>query len=174
MVRLRFESAKRDDTTLGLDVSLPYAGGHAESGPLSRCDRTPSESGSSACKHRAGSPAQLPTYYHYSQPTMEPQPPLGTPVWRSSLLHAKDLDLNGHVFPVWPHVLEKILHDASFEVVEYVTLDGKAVWPGRPFSLRYPLRCLVALAMMAIEYFDRLSCGMSYGVAAKLKANAMS
>jgi len=86
----------------------------------------------------------------------------------------KDLDLNGHVFPVWPHVLEKILHDAGFEVVEYVTLDGKTVWPGRPFSLRYPLRCLVALAMMAIEYFDRLSCGMSYGVAAKLKANAMS
>jgi SAM-dependent methyltransferase len=82
----------------------------------------------------------------------------------------KDLELNGHVFPVWPHILEKVLHNTGFEIVEYVTLDGRTVWPGPPFSLRYPLRCLVALVLMAIEYFDPSSCGMTYGVVAKLKA----
>jgi SAM-dependent methyltransferase len=83
----------------------------------------------------------------------------------------KDLDLNGHVFPVWPHVLERMLHDTGFEIVEYVTLDGKAAWPRGPFSLRYPLRCLAALTLMVIEHFDRSACGMAYGILAQLKGN---
>jgi SAM-dependent methyltransferase len=81
-----------------------------------------------------------------------------------------DLELNGHVFPVWPHILEKMLNDAGFQVIEYVTLDGKTAWPDWSFSLRYPLRCLVALVLMAIEYFDPSSCGMSYGIVAKRRA----
>jgi SAM-dependent methyltransferase len=84
----------------------------------------------------------------------------------------QDLDLNGHVFPVWPHVLEKMLRDSGFEIVEYVTLDGRAAWPRGPFSLRYPLRCLVALAMIAIEKTDRSACGMSYGVVAQLRTKS--
>lgn len=81
----------------------------------------------------------------------------------------QDLDLIGHVFPIWPHILEKMLQDSGFEIVEYVTLHGKTGWPRRPLGLRYPLRCLVALAMMAIEKSDRSACGMSYGVVARLR-----
>ena len=84
----------------------------------------------------------------------------------------QDLDSNGHVFPVWPHIMEKMLRDSGFEIVEYVTLDGRTDWPRGPFSLRYPLRCLVALAMMTIEKSDRSACGMSYGILAKLRTKS--
>jgi SAM-dependent methyltransferase len=84
----------------------------------------------------------------------------------------QDLDSNGHVFPVWPHILEKMLHDSGFEIVEYVTLDGRTAWPRGPFSVRYPLRCLVTLAMMAIEKSDRSACGMSYGIVARLRTKS--
>lgn len=84
----------------------------------------------------------------------------------------QDLDLNGHVFPVWPHILEKMLRDSGLEIIEYVTLDGRTVWPRGPFSLRYPLRCLVALAMMAIEKSDPSACGMSYGIVARLRTKS--
>jgi 2-polyprenyl-3-methyl-5-hydroxy-6-metoxy-1,4-benzoquinol methylase len=78
-----------------------------------------------------------------------------------------DLKGNGHVFPVWPHVLERMLLDRDFEITEYVTLDGATGWPGAPYSLRYPLRCAVAAAMIAIERRDRSACGMSYGIVAR-------
>jgi SAM-dependent methyltransferase len=97
----------------------------------------------------------------------------------SALLHGtlacftqQDLDLNGHVFPVWPHIMEKMLRDSGFEIVEYVTLDGRTGWPRGPFSLRYPLRCLAAIAMMTIEKSDRSACGMSYGIVAKLRTKS--
>jgi hypothetical protein len=80
-----------------------------------------------------------------------------------------DLDLNGHVFPVWPHVLERMLQDRGFEVAEYVTLDGATGWPGAPYSIRYPLRCAVASIMMVLERCDPSARGMSYGVVAKLR-----
>src|SRR4029077_11815902 len=80
----------------------------------------------------------------------------------------RDLDLNGHVFPVWPHVLERMLTERGFEIAEYVTLDGATIWPGAPYSLRYPLRCAVAVMMMFLERRDPTACGMSYGVVAKL------
>jgi SAM-dependent methyltransferase len=78
-----------------------------------------------------------------------------------------DLDLNGHVFPVWPHILEKMLNDSGFKVDEYVTLDGPTVWPSRPFSIRYPLRVLHAMLNKLIEYFDPSACGMSYAIVAR-------
>jgi hypothetical protein len=79
-----------------------------------------------------------------------------------------DLDLNGHVFPVWPHVLERMLTDRGFEITEYVTLDGATTLPGAPYTLRYPVRCAVGLLMMVLERRDRTACGMSYGVVANL------
>jgi 2-polyprenyl-3-methyl-5-hydroxy-6-metoxy-1,4-benzoquinol methylase len=100
------------------------------------------------------------------------------PRWSFSRIHAllhgnpacftqSDLDLNGHVFPVWPHVLKKMLNDEGFEVIEYVTLDSEAGWPGCSVSIRYPLRLLHALASIAIERFDRSACGMTYGIVAQ-------
>jgi 2-polyprenyl-3-methyl-5-hydroxy-6-metoxy-1,4-benzoquinol methylase len=80
-----------------------------------------------------------------------------------------DLDGNHHVFPVWPHVLERMLTDRGFEIVEYVTLDGPATWPKPPYTWRYPVRCALAAAMMAIERADPTARGMSYGALAKLK-----
>jgi SAM-dependent methyltransferase len=76
-----------------------------------------------------------------------------------------DLDLNGHVFPVWPHILCKILRDSGLEVIEYSTLDGRTTWP-RGLSLRYPVRCLVAAANKAVERIDPTACGMSFAVIA--------
>jgi hypothetical protein len=80
-----------------------------------------------------------------------------------------DLDLNGHVFPVWPHVLERMLAVRGFEIAEYVTLDGVTTWPDAPYSARYPVRCAVAAMMMLLERRDPSACGMSYGLVAKLK-----
>ncbi len=79
-----------------------------------------------------------------------------------------DLDSNGHVFPVWPHILERMLTDRGFKIAEYVTLDGATTWPGAPYSLRYPVRCAVAAMMMVVERRDPTACGMSYGVVAEL------
>jgi len=79
-----------------------------------------------------------------------------------------DLDSNGHVFPVWPHVLQRMLTERGFTIAEYVTLDGATTWPGAPYSLRYPVRCAVAAMMIALERHDPTACGMSYGVVANL------
>lgn len=100
------------------------------------------------------------------------------PRWSWSRIHALrsgvpacftelDLELNGHVFTPWPHILMKMLSNAGFETEEYVTLDGKTGWPGRPVSLRYPLRLLHAALNAAIEKFDRSACGMTFGLVAR-------
>lgn len=102
------------------------------------------------------------------------------PRWSRSRIHAllhgtpacftqSDLDLNGHVFTPWPHILIKMLHDAQFDLDEYVTLDGKTCWPGRPMSLRYPLRCAHSAINMLIEWLDPSACGMSYGLIASAR-----
>jgi SAM-dependent methyltransferase len=77
-----------------------------------------------------------------------------------------DLD-NGHVFPVWPHVLEFVLEKHGFEVIEYATLDGPTSWPSRAALKRYPVALASALACKAVELWDRSACGMSYGVVAR-------
>ena len=102
------------------------------------------------------------------------------PRWSRSRIHAliygnpacftqSDLDINGHVFTPWPHILMRMLSDTGFDVQDYVTLDGKTGWPGRPISLRYPLRVFHALCNMLIERLDATACGMSYGLVARLR-----
>lgn len=78
----------------------------------------------------------------------------------------QDLD-NGHVFPVWPHVMEYILGKHGFEIVEYTTLDGPTRWPSRAALRRLPIALASALACKAVEWADRSACGMSYGVVAR-------
>ena len=82
-----------------------------------------------------------------------------------------DLDLNGHVFPVWPHILERMLTERGFTIAEYVTLDGTTTWPGAPYSLRYPVRWAVAAMTKILERRDPTACGMSYGVVANLSGS---
>lgn len=100
------------------------------------------------------------------------------PRWSRSRIHAllygvpacftqSDLDLNGHLFTPWPHIMMKMLRDAGFEIEEYVTLDGKTRMPTSPITLRYPLRVLHALINMLIERLDPSACGMSYGLIAR-------
>jgi hypothetical protein len=79
-----------------------------------------------------------------------------------------DLDLNHHVFTPWVHIVEKILVDSGFEVVEYVTLEGKTTIFDKTllkgdFLKRFLARCVKKI----IEYRDPSSCGMSYGIVAK-------
>ncbi|HEX4143141.1 MAG TPA: methyltransferase domain-containing protein [Pirellulales bacterium] len=78
-----------------------------------------------------------------------------------------DLDLNHHVFPVWPHIAERLLGDHGLTVERYVTLDGPTRLPDRPFGLRYPLRLAFSVACRAIERRDPTACGMSFGVIAR-------
>jgi len=101
------------------------------------------------------------------------------PRWSRSRIHAlyngcptcfteADLINNSHLFATWPHMVIHILSEAGFEIEEYVTLDGKTTWPGRPISFRYPLRFLNYLACMLIESRDASACGMSYGIIARI------
>ncbi len=100
------------------------------------------------------------------------------PRWGRSRLHAvgtgflgcftqNDLDVNGHVFPLWPHVLEYMLSRTGFVVERYCTLDGWTTWPRGPITVRYPLRVGHALLNKIIELGDPTACGMSYGVVAR-------
>jgi SAM-dependent methyltransferase len=101
------------------------------------------------------------------------------PRWSRSRVHAlihgnpacftqSDLDLNGHVFTPWPHILIRMLQDTGFELEDHVTLDGKSGLPERPLSIRYPLRFGHALLLMLIERLDASACGMSYGLVARI------
>jgi SAM-dependent methyltransferase len=78
-----------------------------------------------------------------------------------------DLDLNHHVFTPWFHIVRRLLEDIGLELVSRIALDGRSLWPGRPFNHRYPLRLGVAAALKFIEHRDPTACGMSYGVVAR-------
>ncbi|HVE77892.1 MAG TPA: methyltransferase domain-containing protein [Gemmatimonadaceae bacterium] len=79
----------------------------------------------------------------------------------------RDLDVNGHVFAVWPHVLERLLLDVGLGLERYVTLEGRAPLPRGPLDHRYPVRFGLWLALRAIERRDPTACGMAYGVIAR-------
>jgi SAM-dependent methyltransferase len=100
------------------------------------------------------------------------------PHWSRSRYHALakgnpicftqlDLDMNHHVFTPWQHIVEHLLIETGFSIKHYVTLDGPTRLPGKPYNLRYPLRCAFALINLAIERQDPTACGMSYGVVAR-------
>ena len=100
------------------------------------------------------------------------------PCWSRSRMNAlhtgfpscftqEDLDLNGHVFPVWPHILKQLLAEAGLVAEEYVTLDGATIWPRGPLTLRYPVRLLLAAANKWIERRDPGAAGMSYAMIAR-------
>jgi SAM-dependent methyltransferase len=78
-----------------------------------------------------------------------------------------DLALNGHVFPAWPHIVERLLADAGLLVETYIALDGRTAWPQPSFSLRYPVRVVHAAINRWIERRDPTACGMSYALVAR-------
>lgn len=100
------------------------------------------------------------------------------PRWSRSRLYAvssgyptcfteSDLQVNHHVFPAWPHILQHHLEKVGLRAEEYVTLDGWTRWPRSPLNLRYPLRLLLAASMKVIETHDPSACGMSYALLAR-------
>jgi len=79
-----------------------------------------------------------------------------------------DLDLNHHVFIPWTHILEKFIHDAGFEIVEYVTLDGRTiVFDGTLFRGNVLKSFFARVIKKVIESRDPSSRGMSYGIVAR-------
>jgi SAM-dependent methyltransferase len=78
-----------------------------------------------------------------------------------------DLDLNHHVFTPWPHIIERLLKDNGFEIIEYSTLDGKTQLFRKPLKYYLPLQLLFRTILILIEKLDKKSCGMSYAILAK-------
>lgn len=100
------------------------------------------------------------------------------PRWSKSRLHAlltgfpssftqSDLDLNRHVFPVWPHVLCRILEERGFLIEEYCLLRGKYGWPALSPLSSYPLRLLNALFCKTVERMDATAVSLDYAFVAK-------
>ena len=81
-----------------------------------------------------------------------------------------DLDLNRHVFTPWPHILQKMLNEAGFEVDAYVTLDGSTRLLDKPTACVHPLKLLLRLLLIVIEHIDSSARGMSYGLIARRTA----
>lgn len=78
-----------------------------------------------------------------------------------------DLEVNHHVFTPWPHVVEKLLSENGFEIIECNTLDGQTRWFEKPISIFFPLQFIARTFRIFIERLDRRSCGMSYSIIAK-------
>lgn len=100
------------------------------------------------------------------------------PRWSKSRLHAlatgfpscftqADLDRNRHVYPVWPHILLRLLEERGYRVEEYCLIRGKTLWPSLNPLHRYPLRLAHVLLCKAIERMDITAASMDYAFVAK-------
>ena len=100
------------------------------------------------------------------------------PRWSKSRLHAlltgfpssfqqSDLDLNRHVFPVWPHVLARVLEERGDVIQEYCLLRGRYGWPPLAPLATYPARFGHALACKLIENFDITAVSLDYAFLAQ-------
>lgn len=79
-----------------------------------------------------------------------------------------DLDFNHHVFTPWAHIVEKFINDAGFQIVEYVTLEGRTtIFDNMLFKGNVLKKLFARVIKKIIEYRDPSSCGMSYGIVAK-------
>jgi len=79
-----------------------------------------------------------------------------------------DLDLNHHVFTPWPHIINRLLTDSGFEIIEYSTLDGKTkIFDKNLKGITIPFQLIARGMKKMIELKDRASIGMSYGIIAK-------
>jgi SAM-dependent methyltransferase len=79
-----------------------------------------------------------------------------------------DLNYNHHVFTPWPHIVEKLLTDNGFRILEFVTLDGKTHMFAKGLSpLRFPVQMGFRLIKKIIELRDPKARGMSYAILAQ-------
>jgi len=103
------------------------------------------------------------------------------PRWSKSRIHAlltgypscftrDDLKLNHHVFVPWPHIVEKILKESGFEVIEYCLIEGPTkILPKAVLSLSMPYKLVGNIICRLVEKVDPTACGMSFGMVAKAK-----
>lgn len=82
------------------------------------------------------------------------------------MFEKSDMDNNHHVFTAWPHVVEKLLIDNGFEVIERMTMASRAKFPQPEFNISYPARIMVRLLRRIMEFQSPISKGMSYGILA--------
>jgi len=79
-----------------------------------------------------------------------------------------DLELNHHVFTAWPHIMENLLAEHGFSVIEYSTLEGSTrIFDENSKWLRVIWQLPARLLKKLIEYRDPSAKGMSYGIVAK-------
>ncbi len=79
-----------------------------------------------------------------------------------------DLDLNHHVFTPWPHIINRLITDSGFEIIEYSTLDGKTkIFDKNLKGLTIPIKLVFRIVKKILEFKDPASIGMSYGIIAK-------
>lgn len=84
-----------------------------------------------------------------------------------------DLEGNGHVFPVFPHVLERILADRGFVIEEYAMLKAPTRWPAFAMRPHYALSLLHTAANKLIERMDSTAAGGCYAVLARKRGAAV-
>jgi hypothetical protein len=78
-----------------------------------------------------------------------------------------DLEGNGHVFPVFPHVLEHMLLSRGFAIEEFAMLKAGVLWPKFEANPRFLLRFAHAAANKFIEMSDDTATGGCYAVLAR-------
>jgi hypothetical protein len=74
----------------------------------------------------------------------------------SSSFDPAEMEANHHLFPIWPHVCERLAQYAGLKTERYDTLDG-------PTKLR-PTRLHIDITRKLIEAMDKTAQGMSYGL----------
>lgn len=79
----------------------------------------------------------------------------------------ENMDNNHHVFTAWPHVMEKLLSDNGFKIIDSYTLLSKAKFPIFTLNPIFLVKLTFYLARKTFELFDKKTKGMSYGVIAK-------
>lgn len=82
-----------------------------------------------------------------------------------------DLEGNGHVFPVFPHVLERILADRGFEIEEYAMLKAPTRWPDFAMRPHYVLSLLHTAVNKLIESMDATAAGGCYAILARKRGD---
>ncbi len=87
-----------------------------------------------------------------------------------SCFSQEDLTLNHHVFTPWPHIIDKLLQDNGFRIIEAITLDGRTHLFAKPWSpVRFPVQLGFRTLKKMIEAADPASRGMSYAIIAQKK-----
>jgi SAM-dependent methyltransferase len=86
----------------------------------------------------------------------------------------QDLDINYHVLPILPHVLDRFLGEVGLVPESYVTLGGSTRLFEAKGNLKGPARIAMNVVQKVIEARDRSAHGDSYGIVAVKRSDLAS